>query len=142
MRLTVFAALVIGFLLLQTNGGRVQADQPQRTGMQAIVLSPDSARRVTLRRNGAFLASFTVPNGTFLSAIYDDPQAARTPDGRWEFHGNLELREWLATEVQPGGKGEPVTASPRLIRSGNSTYQAALTMTVQGVDAVIENIQQ
>jgi hypothetical protein len=142
MRIKMFVTLVTAFLLLQVDGGRAQSDRL----MGGIVLAPNSSRHLTLSRNGALLASFTVPKGMFLFASYDDQQPTSIADGRWEFHGNFELRASSASEaLQPGVRSD---ALPTNARSGfgpriqQMMSQAPLVLTVQGVDAVIENVEQ
>jgi hypothetical protein len=141
MRIKMFLTLVTAFLL-QVDGGRAQSDRL----LGGIVLAPNSARRLTVNRNGALLASFMVPKGTFLFAFYDDQQPTSIADGRWEFHGNSELRASSANEaLQPGVRSD---ALPTNARSGfgprlqQRISRAPLVLTVQGVDAVIENVEQ
>ncbi len=129
MKIASLVALVVTFLLLPVVHSRTQSDDLQ--GM--IYFAPNSARRVTLTRNGALLASFQVPEGVFLSAAYDDQQPTSLAAGRWEFHGDFRLRAQPAGEApgQPPGRGFEQIMST-----------APLVLMVDGVDILMENIDQ
>jgi len=86
------------------------------------------ARNVTVTRNGALLASFVLPKGTILSAVDDHRRPTHTGGGRFEFHGNFELR------ALPAGDVSPSAAMP----AAEMMSRAPLVLSAQGVDVVIE----
>jgi hypothetical protein len=115
-------AILVTVLLFQGEDGRTQS-----SGMTGgIFFAPNPGRTVTLTRNGALLASFTFPNGTFLDVSYDAQEPTSIAAGRWEFHGNFTLR------AQPA-QGAPATPLERRL-------QAPLVLTVQGANVLIENV--
>jgi hypothetical protein len=131
-------ALVVGLLVLSMDRGHAQGALPeplvraQPTGLKGgIVLAGNSARGVTVSRNGAVLASFTFPTGTFLSVTYDDRMPSSITDGRWTFQGDFVLRALPASE--PG--------SPGVRRMEQVVNQAPLEMTLRGGAVAIENLR-
>jgi len=127
MRGTALAAVVVSLLLFPVGRGGAQSGNLKG----GIFFAPNSARSVTLTRNGEPLATFNIPKGTFLSASYDDNQPNSIMAGRWEFHGEVALRAQPASAVQrrqPGKTLEQVMLEAPLILSG------------QGMDVVIENV--
>ena len=126
--MTVFVAFVAAFLLWPTEYGRAQSDDLQG----GIFFTPNAARRVTFTRSGALLASFEVPEGTWLSAAYDDQEPTSIEAGRWEFHGDVVLRALpLSESSPPPGGGRRMEAIME---------EARLVLAVQDVDVVIENV--
>lgn len=127
MRTTILAAVVVSLVLFPVGRGRAQSASLQG----GIFFAPNSARSVTLVRNGEPLASFSIPKGTFLSASYDDKQPNSITAGRWEFHGDIALRI------------QPASAAPRLW-PGKTLEQvmreAPLLLTGQDMDVVIESV--
>jgi hypothetical protein len=125
MRNVIATTLLMVFLVSTVDRGRAQSP-----GLQGgIVLAPNSARTVTISKNGALRASFNIPPGTFLGASYDDKQSNSITSGRWEFHGDFVLRAQLGNEMPSPGGG----IFQRMSR-------APLVVTAQGVDVVIENV--
>ena len=120
MKSMIPVAIVMAVLLFQGEYGRAQS-----SGLRGgIVFAPNPSRTVTLTRNGALLASFTIPTGTFLDVSYD----AQQPDaGWWEFHGNFTLR------AQPAQDAPDTPLARRF-------DLAPLVLTVQGADVLIENV--
>ena len=142
MNTKIVLTLVAACVLFQVDGGRAQSDRLHG----GVFLAPNSARSVMLSRNGAQLASFMVPKGTFLFVSYDDRQPSSIADGRLEFHGDLELRASPASEaLQPQVRGDTLPANARSgfgTRIQQRISQAPLVLSVQGVDAVIENVDK
>jgi hypothetical protein len=125
---TRIAALSLAFLLLPMARGRAQS-----AGLQGgILFAPNTARTVTISKNGALLASLSIPKGTFLRATYDEGAPQSIAEGRWEFHGDVALRALRASDAasRPGERVSEQTMS-----------LAPLVVTAQGVDVVIENVQ-
>ncbi len=123
MKSMIPVAVVMVVLLFQGEYGRAQS-----SGLRGgIFFGPNPSRTVTLTRNGALLASFTIPTGTFLDVSYDAQQPASIAAGRWEFHGTFTLRAQPAQDA-------PGTPLERRFD------QAPLVLTVQGADVVIENV--
>jgi hypothetical protein len=98
-------ALVVVLISLPMDRGHAQGALPepvvrgQPTGLRGgIVLVGNSARSVTVRRNGTVLASFRFPVGTFLSVTYDDQTPSSIVQGRWAFQGDFVLRALPASE--------------------------------------------
>jgi hypothetical protein len=122
--------LVVTLLYWPVSDSRAQSGDLEG----GIFWAPNSARRVTLTRNGALMASFEVPEGTFLSASYDDQQPSSIQAGHWEFHGDFELR------AQPLSESPPPPGGGR--RMEEIMRDAPLTLTVQDVDVLIENVSR
>src|SRR5436305_1087693 len=94
-----------------------------------------AGRNVTISRHGIVLASFVLPKGTLLSARDDTHREANhVGDGRFEFHGNFELRVMAASDKPSDAPGNGVAAV--LLR------YAPMVVAAQDVDVVIERSGQ
>jgi hypothetical protein len=125
-----FAALGAVTLLAASDRGQTQS----ATDDGWVLFAPNSARRVTLRRNGVLLGSLTIAKGTALVAFYDQRQPTSFASGRWEFRGDFRLHAQPANEMSPpnvpGGRVEQVRS------------EAPLLLSAQGVDVLMENVEQ
>ncbi|MBZ5557787.1 MAG: hypothetical protein LAO77_10990 [Acidobacteriia bacterium] len=140
MKARIVVALAMAFLLLPADHSHAQSDRFPG----GIFLAPNSARRVTVTHDAIVLASFTIPKGTFLSAFYDDPQPA-VATGRWEFHGTVELRAAAVIAMTPSditSNALPSSAQSFGPRIRQIINQAPFVLTLQGVNVVIENVEQ
>jgi TonB family protein len=128
MRTMILVAAVTACLVFSADRGRAQSGSLHG----GIFFAPNSARSVSLSKNGVLVASFNVPKGMFLSASYDDQRPNSITAGRWEFHGDIAVRVQPASAVrgrQPGKTLELVTGDATLILTG------------QDLDIVIENVE-
>ncbi len=140
-RTMILRALALVLLLFPALDIRAQSDSLQG----GIFFAPNTARRVTVTRNRSLLATFVVPKGTYLSVSYDRQQPASITNGHWEFHGNVELRASAAGDTpEPAARIGEVPPSARSFGPGiqRRISQAPLVLTVQGVDVVIETVEQ
>ena len=100
---------------------------PHATGVRDRLA--DGARNA-INRHGTVLAAFVLPKGTLPSARDDThPQANHIGGGRFEFHGNFELRAMTPQDVPPDAKRNGIAA---LLR------HAPMVLAAQDVDVVIE----
>jgi hypothetical protein len=110
-----------------------QTPTPQRAKFFTSYAHP---HRVTIRRNGALLTTLEVPGSmqpnldVFLSVYYDDNQPSIQQAGRFEFHGDVEIRTRPRREVDSNesNRGEEVMA------------KAPLVLTAKDVDVVVEQV--
>ena len=130
MKFASLATVVAALLLLPPDLGRAQSDDLKAW----VFFAPNPARRVTITRDGALLATFQVREGSLLVASYDDRQPASIAAGRWEFHGDFRLHaqpmKGMPALREPGGRVEQIRS------------EAPLVLTVQGADVLMENIDQ
>ena len=116
-------ALVVVLTSISMDRGHAQGGLPEPvirglpTGLTGgIVLAGNRASSVTVSRNGAPLASLTLPVGTLLSVTYDNRKPTLIAQGRWTFQGDFVLRAIPVSELPgtgntPDGAGcEPSTA--------------------------------
>src|SRR5258706_5603142 len=97
-----------------------------------IYWGPNPGRRVTLSQNGNVVATLLLPDGTFMSATYNNqPQQNLVTAGRWELRGDVVLR------VQPAATspGEPPGRRTDFIMSN-----PPITLRLSMVDVLIENV--
>src|SRR2546430_2362632 len=128
MRTMILVALATAFLVSSADRGRAQSGSLHG----GIFFPPNSARSVSLSKNGVLVASFNVPKGMFLSASYDDQRPNSITAGRWEFHGDIAVRVQRARAMQgrqPGKTLEEVMSDATPILTG------------QDLDIVIENVE-
>jgi hypothetical protein len=123
LMLAAFAAIVLG------GSDHSGAQSASLTG--PILWAPNPARSVTVSRRGHALTTLSFPAGTFLSASYDDREPNLISPGRWEFHGNFQLRATSAAEMVANGK----TLAERM-------NGAPLVLTATDMDVTIENVNQ
>ncbi|HEY7170211.1 MAG TPA: hypothetical protein VH417_05145 [Vicinamibacterales bacterium] len=131
MKKVVLAALIVGLVGLVVH--RVWAqDDPRRAPGTVFITAQDGGRNVTISRHGTVLAAFNLPKGTILSAR-DDVHAVpqHMGGGRFEFHGNFELRAMTPNDVPPEAQRDGMAAA-LLLR------QAPMVLAAQDVDVVIE----
>src|SRR5258708_33560814 len=83
------ALLLVALVAFSGNSGRAQID-----ASRAVFMTGTQPHSVTLRRNGQLLGTFTLPKGTWLSAVDDQahPERVAVLNGQYEFHGAFELR--------------------------------------------------
>lgn len=96
-----------------------------------IYWAPNPSRRVTLSQNGNVVASLLLPDGTFMSATYENQQQNLIAAGRWELHGDVVLRVQPAATSpgqQPGRRTDYIMSNP------------PITLTLSTVDVLIENV--
>jgi hypothetical protein len=131
MKKAVLAALIVGVVGLVAH--RVWAqDDPRRARGTVFITAQDGGRNVVVSRHGTVLAAFNLPKGTILSARDDThPTPNHVGGGRFEFHGNFELRAMTPDDVPPeaqrGGMAAPILMQ-----------QAPMVLAAQDVDVVIE----
>lgn len=104
----------------------VVADAHAQSSM--MLASSERVRTVTLSRNGAVLASMTIPPRTFVFVVHDGPSVSpsRSAGGkRWEFHGDIEVY------AQSAGNVDRTQGLARSIRSANTRLVGA------DVDAIL-----
>ena len=135
MKKVVVAALIVGVVGLVAH--RVWAqDNPRRAPGTVFITAQDGGRNVIVSRHGTVLAAFNLPKGTILSAR-DDTHA--TPNhvggGRFEFHGNFELRAMTPNDVPPEAQRSGMAAALLM-------QQAPMVLAAQDVDVVIERTGQ
>ena len=104
--------LIIGTLLALTgvSTGHSQAPQGARN---TVYIAPNVPRTLTISRAAVTLTTLTIPEGTLLSVTFDTarsvlPQA----DGRFEFHGNVEIHAMASSQKPPLILEEAMRQSP------------------------------
>ena len=76
--------------------GHGQAQQPARN---TIYIAPNVARTLTISRSDVVLTTLAIPQGTLISVTFDTAGAVLPPpDGRFAFHGNVEIRAMAASQ--------------------------------------------
>jgi hypothetical protein len=114
-----FSTIGVGVLMTLASIGSAQV-------RQTVIIAPNIARTITVSRVGVVLVSLTVPQGTVLSVTYDEVRS-RLPgaDGRFEFHGDVELRVVVASQ------------RARSVTLEEAMQQAPLLLTIKAGDVVI-----
>jgi hypothetical protein len=127
----MLAALIVGAVAPAAHLLWAQ-DDPRRAPGTVFITAQDGGRNVTISRHGTVLAAFTLPKGTILSAR-DDVHAVpqHTGGGRFEFHGNFELRAMTPNDV-PGEAQRSGMAAALMMQ------HAPMVLAAQDVDVVIE----
>jgi hypothetical protein len=117
-------ALVIGSALALSVVS-VADGQVQQSGRNSIVIAPDIARTVTISRASTVLTVMNIPQGTNIFITFDTADNAQltTGNGRFAFHGNVEIRA--------------MAASQRTSKLFDSMDQAPIHLTATGVDVAI-----
>ena len=123
-RTLILAALLVALLPFASYRGHAQDGKAAAVGMMFID-ARDGARNVTISRKGAVLAYVQLPKGTMLGAVDEHRRHTHLGDGRFEFHGDFELRALPlndARSVVPSGSmpalelmsHAPLVLQPRL----------------------------
>ena len=126
MRNLITLALITGVVLLQGDRGRAQSEN---AAPGTVFIQVMNQANVTIAKNGITLGAFTFPKGTLLSAVDEHRQLKPAGPGRFEFHGAFELRALAKAEAVPGPAAQMMK-------------QAAVVLTAQGVDVLVENLPQ
>jgi hypothetical protein len=129
------AALIVGAVGLVAHRLWAQED-PRRAPGTVFITAQDGGRNVVVSRHGTVLAAFNLPKGTILSArddVHSVPQ--HTGGGRFEFHGNFELRAMTPSDVPPEAQRDGMAAALLM-------KQAPMVLAAQDVDVVIERAGQ
>jgi hypothetical protein len=116
---------LVGMCLLSlslVSSGHAQA-QPTR---DTVTIAANVARSVTISKAGVVLGVFSVPQGTLLSVTYDTARSILpTTDGRFEFHGDVEIRAQSASQ------------RTRTVQLQDAMLQSPVLLTSKDVDVVI-----
>ena len=129
MKSSMLTALIIALVLSAAYRGHAQVD---KAAIGTVFIDArDGARNVTVTRHGALLASFTLPKGTIFSAVDEHRRPTHLGGGRFEFHGNFELRA-----LPPGDV--PSLSPSAGMPAAEMMSHAPLVLSAQGVDVVIE----
>jgi len=92
---TLAASSVLALSLVSVGHG--QAQQPARN---TVYIAPNIARTLTISRSGVMM-TLSIPQGTLLSVTYDTAGSVLPAnDGRFAFHGNVEIRALAASQKQ------------------------------------------
>src|SRR5256885_5471322 len=135
MRKFVLAALIVGVVGLVAHRLWAQ-DDPRGLPGTIFITAQAGGRNVIVSRHGTVLAAFNLPKGTILSARDDvHPQPQHMGGGRFEFHGNFELRAMTPNDVPPDAQRRGMAAA-LLMR------YAPMVLAAQDVDVVIEGAGQ
>lgn len=101
-----------------------------------FIEAQDAPRNVIISRQGAVLAYIQLPKGTLLSAVDEHRKPNHLSGGKFEFHGNFELRAMLPSDIPPEAKAAGRTPAFELMS------HAPMVMAAQGVDVILEKPQQ
>lgn len=126
---------IAGLCLLSlslTSLGHAQTQQTRNT----VTIAPNVARTMTISRAGVVLGVFSVPEGTLLNVTYatagsilptTDPamRQVEVAAGRFEFHGDVEVRAEVATQRDQS------------VRLQDAMLQSPVVLSSKGVDVVI-----
>ena len=127
-----FGALIIGVALFAANHLRAQAGNTPPGVGTVFIEAQDGARNITLSRQGAVLAFIQLPKGTYLSAVDEHRKPNHLGGGRFEFHGDFELRAMPPSDIPAAAKAAGNMAAAALMS------HAPMVMTAQGVDVILE----
>jgi hypothetical protein len=130
MRILTVTLVVPVIALVTFASFRGQAQDRAAIGT-VFIDSRDGARNLTVSRQGAVLAWVTLPRGTVLSAVDEHRSPAHLGGGRYEFHGDFELRALSANEV-------PSIAPSGSIPAAELMSHAPLILSAHGVDVILE----
>jgi hypothetical protein len=86
-------------------------------------------------RNGGLLGTFTFPKGTEFSVVDEHKHPTHLGDGRFEFHGTIELRALTAQDL---AAQNPQRGTP----GAEIMSHAPVVLTGQGVDVLVEKIPE
>ena len=78
------------------------------------------------------MAYIELPKGTHLSAADEHRKPNHLGGGKFEFHGNFELRAMLPTDIPAASKVAGHMPAAELMS------HAPMVMTAQGVDVILE----
>jgi hypothetical protein len=125
--MTKGSALTVLIFVALASVPRGQSTSAAATGSpETIFFAPNAARTITLSKQGVILASFTVGAGTAISVGWTNgPYTRPDPDGRFEVHGDVEIR------LQPVSQRDPA------VKLEQAMLQSPLTLTGRTVDLVI-----
>ncbi len=126
-RTSILMALCFGLTFASSDRIlRAQTDVPP---VGTLFLQARNGCTETLSRAGIELGRFTVGAGSLLSARDERQASPRVGRGRFEFHGDVELRVLPA-----GAKPLPERMPAHILMSS-----APLVFNAKGVDLVIDN---
>jgi hypothetical protein len=116
----------IPFLLGLTSMSPPPAQAPANGSRETIFFAPNTQRFLTIARQGATIASFTVPQGTLLSISMDkDRYTPPDANGRFEAHGKIEVRLQAAAQRD------------RSVPLAQAMLQAPVVLTGDDVDVTV-----
>lgn len=118
--------------LFAANHLRAQADKTPPGLGTVFIDAQDVARNVTISRQGAVLAYIQLPKGTTLSAVDEHRKPNHLGGGKFEFHGNFELRAMLPTDIPAAAKAAGHMPAAELMT------HAPMVIAAQGVDVTVE----
>jgi hypothetical protein len=125
---TVLAFLVIALMTFAAFRGQAQ----DRAAIGTVFIDArDGARNVTVSRQGVVLAFITLPKGTVLSAVDEHSSPTHLGGGRFEFHGDFELRALGPNEI-------PSLAPSGRMPAAELMSHAPLVLSAHGVDVILE----
>jgi len=117
---TWLIASVVGASIVGVGHG-----QAQPANRNTVYIAPNIARSLTISRSGVVLTTLAVPQGTILSVTFDtDGSALPSNDGRFSFHGNVEIRA-MASSQKPN------------LELANAMLRSPLQLAGTGVDVSI-----
>jgi hypothetical protein len=128
----ILGTLIVGLVVFGTYRGRAQDRVAAGIGILNINAG-DTDRNVTVSKDGKVLAFITLPKGTVLSASDEHRRPKHLGGGKFEFHGNFELRALPQTDVPPNADGMPAVELMK---------RASLVLSAQGVDVILERPAQ
>jgi hypothetical protein len=128
-RTLTFVALVT--LLVPIAAFRGHAQDGRGAVGTVFIDARDGARNVTVSRQGTVLAFVTLPKGTVLSAVDEHRRPAHLGGGRFEFHGDFELRA-----LPPGDI--PTLSPSGGLPAAEMMSHAPLVLGARGVDVILE----
>jgi hypothetical protein len=100
--------------------------QAPQTGRNTVYIAPDISRTITISRSGVVWTTLAVSQGTAISVTYDVAGSTLpTNDGRFAFHGNVEIRALAISQKDP------------TLMFQQAMMQSPLQLTATGVDVEI-----
>jgi hypothetical protein len=128
MRKSYIFAIV---LVLVAQSGRIGAQtDPRAPG--ALYLRAVSQINITMSKGAAVIGAMSFPQGTQVSVRAIGQQPQMTSPGRYEFHGNIELRAMPGANIPASAFGRP---------AAEVLAQAPMVLAAQGVDLLVEQVQ-
>jgi hypothetical protein len=130
MRFRTLTVVALVTLLVAAAAFRGRAQDGRAAAVGTVFIDArDGARNVTVSRQGTVVAFVTLPKGTVLSAVDEHRRPTHLGGGRFEFHGDFELRALPPGDIPALSGGMP---------AAEMMSHAPLVLGARGVDVILE----